>query len=103
MANRLWANNHWEVADDGLASLGTVDYFIPRHRLCELRDGLQNRGIAMWPLQIAVKSWAPIEPFLEAYQQALLLLQPKGIERVDLVASVAMARREALREERRRR
>jgi hypothetical protein len=98
MTNRLWANSHWEVADDGVASITTVEYFIPRHRLCELHDRYRGRCIAMWPIQIAEKSWAPIEPFLEAYQQALRLLRPNGVERIDLAASLAKAREEALRD-----
>jgi hypothetical protein len=97
MANRLWANNHWEVADDGMASLGPVDYFIARDRLCELRSGRETAGIASWPLQMADKSWAPIEPFLEAFQQALVRLQPKGVERLDISASFAMARKRAVK------
>jgi hypothetical protein len=104
MPNRIWANSHWEVADDGMASLGLVDYFIPRDRLCELRGGrFEGKGIAMWPLQIAAKSWAPIEPFLEAYQQAIQLLQPKGLDKVDFAESAAVAREIAFDEELRRR
>lgn len=92
MANRIWANTRWEVADDGLSSLGPVEYFIPRNRLCELRHRREAEGIASWPLQIAEKSWAEIEPFLEAYQQALELLQPKGLEAIDLHLSSEIAR-----------
>lgn len=92
MANRIWANNHWEVAADGMAFLGPVDYFIPRNRLCELRPGKEANGVASWPLQIADKSWADLESFLEAYQHALDLLQPKGIEAVDLPLSASLAR-----------
>ena len=104
MPKRIWANSHWKVADDGMASLGPVDYFIPKERLCELRGGrFEGKGIAMWPLQIAAKSWAPIDPFLEAYQQALQLLRPKGLERVDLAESLALARELAFEEELRRR
>jgi hypothetical protein len=73
MPNRKWANAAWEVADDGLASLGDVDYFIPEERLCELRPGRQEEGIATWPLQMAAKSWVQVDLFLEAYEQALKL------------------------------
>jgi hypothetical protein len=90
---RIWANTDWEVAEDGMATLSRpVEYFIPRNRLCELRSGMQARGIAMWPLHIAAKSEMAIEPFLEAYQQAIRLLQPKGLERIDLAESFALAR-----------
>jgi hypothetical protein len=53
MPTRIWANADWEIADDGLASLGDVDYFIPKNRLCELRHGRQTEGIAMWPCKFA--------------------------------------------------
>jgi hypothetical protein len=89
---RFWANAHWEVAEDGMASLGLVDYFIPKDRLCELRDDFKGKGISMWPLQIAAKSWALIEPFLEAYQQALQLLKPSGLDKVDFAESASLAR-----------
>jgi hypothetical protein len=103
MPNRMWANTDWEVADDGLASLGTVDYFIARHRLCELRPGRQKEGVASWPLQMADKSWVRIETFLEAYQKALELLTPKGLEAVNLPLSLEMARELAFKTEMRRR
>jgi hypothetical protein len=77
MQTRIWANNDWEVANDGLASLGPVEYFIPRNRLCELRHGREAERVAMWPMHMADKSWVRIEPFLEAYHQALVLLQPR--------------------------
>jgi hypothetical protein len=103
MPKRIWANNDWEVADDGLASLDAVDYFIERHRLCELRPGRQKEGIASWPLQMADKSWVKIEPFLEAYQKALELLEPKGLEAVNLPLSLEIAREMAFAAELRRR
>jgi hypothetical protein len=103
MPRRIWANSHWEVAEDGMASLGSVDYFIPRHRLCELHPGREVQGVAMWPLQIADKSWAKIEPFLEAYQRALELLQPKGWKRIDVSLSSSVARERAFENELRRR
>jgi hypothetical protein len=95
MPTRIWANNDWEVADGGMASLGPVEYFIPRNRLCELLHGREAEGVAMWPLQIADKSWAEIEPFLEAYQRALELLQPKGWEKIDVSLSSSIARKRA--------
>jgi hypothetical protein len=103
MPTRIWANNHWQVADDGLASLGPVEYFIPRSRLCELRHRREAEGIASWPLQVAEKSWAEIEPFLEAYQRALELLKPEGMEAVDLHLSSEIAREIAFVAELRRR
>jgi hypothetical protein len=103
MPNRIWANADWEVADDGLASLDAVDQFIPRDRLCELRQGRETEGIASWPLQMADKSWVRIDPFLEAYEQALKLLQPKGLAAVDLPRSSEIARDRAFAAERRRR
>lgn len=78
MPTRIWANDDWEVADDGLASIGTVDYFIARNRLCELRPGRQQEAVASWPLQMADKSWVRIEPFLEAYQKALEHAEAQG-------------------------
>jgi hypothetical protein len=103
MANRIWADAQWEVADDGLASLGPVEYFIPKDRLCELRHRREAERIASWPLQMAEKSWVEIEPFLEAYQQALDLLKPKGLEAVDLSLSSEVAREMAFVAELRRR
>jgi hypothetical protein len=89
---RLWANTHWEVADDGLASLGDVEYFIPRDRLCELRPGEEANGVVSWPLQIAAKNWADLGSFEEAFQMALELLKPAGLEAINLSLSVARAR-----------
>jgi hypothetical protein len=103
MPTRMWANDDWEVADDGLAFLGPVDYFIARDRLCELRPGREAEGVATWPLQIADKSWAKPEPFLEAYRKALELLKPKGVEKVNLDLSVFLARERTFENERRRR
>jgi hypothetical protein len=100
---RIWANTHWEVTEDGMASLGPVDYFIPKDRLCELRDGFEGKGISMWPLHIAEKSWAPIEPFLEAYQRAIQLLKPRGLDKVDFAESAKLARELAFKLEWRRR
>ena len=103
MPTRMWANDDWEVADDGLAFLGPVDYFIARDRLCELRPGREAEGVATWPLQIADKSWAKIEPALEAYQRALELLKPKGREVIDLPLTLEIAREMAFAAELRRR
>ena len=103
MASRIWANAEWEVADDGLASLGDVEYFIPKNRLCELRPGRQAQGIASWPLQMADKTWVKIDPFLEAYGRALDLLNPKGLDAVDLPLSSSIARDMALKANRPRR
>jgi hypothetical protein len=102
MPIRIWANADWEVANDGMASIGSVEYFIARNRLCELRPGRENRGVASWPLQIADKSWADVETFLEAYQKALEILRPKGFETIDLTLSASMAREIALRSHHRR-
>jgi hypothetical protein len=57
----------------------------------------------MWPLQIADKSWAPIEPFLEAFGMALELLHPKGVEAIDVSLSSSIARERAFDNELRRR
>jgi hypothetical protein len=100
---QIWANAEWEVADDGLASLGDVDQFIPRDRLCELRSGRENEGIASWPLNMADKSWVKIDEFLEAYEQALQLLQPRGRDEVDLSRSSELARDRAFANMRNRR
>ena len=52
---RLWANTHWEVAEDGIASLEPAprQYFIFKDHLCQLRWGMEGRGIANFPLDIA--------------------------------------------------
>jgi hypothetical protein len=92
MRTKIWANEHWEVVDDGIAALGPVDYYIPLDKLCEQRSGKEARGVASWPLQIAEKSWADLESFLEAYQYALEHLKPKGLEAVDLQLSASLAR-----------
>jgi hypothetical protein len=92
MRTRIWANDHWEVADDGMTALGPVNCFIPLDRLCELRPGKEAKGVASWPLQIAEKSWADLESFLEAYRYALDQLKPKGVEAVDLQLSASLAR-----------
>jgi hypothetical protein len=89
---RLWANNHWEVAEDGVASLDPQEYFIPKDHLCRLRWNMEASGIADFPLHIADKIERPIEPFLEAFEKAIELLKPKGYERVDLAATFALVR-----------
>jgi hypothetical protein len=90
--NRIWANDDWEITDVGMSSLGPVEYFIPLDTLCELRPGKEAKGVASWPLQIAEKSWADLESFLEAYRYALEHLKPKGVEAVDLQLSASLAR-----------
>lgn len=92
MRNRIWANDDWEITDEGMSSLGPVEYFIPLDTLCELRPGKEAKGVASWPLQIAEKSWADLELFLEAYRYALEHLKPKGVEAVDLQLSASLAR-----------
>ena len=74
---RLWANTHWEVAEDGIASLepAPMEYFIAKDRICVLRWGMEGRGIANFPLHIANKIERPIEPFLEAFEKAIELLK----------------------------
>lgn len=91
---RLWANTHWEVAEDGIASLepAPMEYFIAKDRICVLRWGMEGRGIANFPLHIANKIERPIEPFLEAFEKAIELLKPKGYERIDLPATFALVR-----------
>lgn len=91
---RLWANTHWEVAEDGIASLEPAprQYFIFKDHLCQLRWGMEGRGIANFPLHIANKIDRPIEPFLEAYEKAIELLKPKGFEKIDLAATFAVVR-----------
>ena len=95
MTRKLWANSHWEVAEDGMNSLNGIEYFIPKDRLCELREGKQ--GVSMWTLQIAEKTWAPIEPFLEAFSKAHELLKPEGGDQLDMELSASMARRKKKR------
>ena len=92
MRNRIWANDDWEITDEGMSSLGPVEYFIPLDTLCELRPGKEAKEVASWPLQIAEKSWADLESFLEAYRYALEHLKPKGVEAVDLQLSASLAR-----------
>ena len=58
MANRILANTQWEVAGDGLASSGAVEYFIPKNRLRELRHRRGVEGIASRHPRVAEKSGA---------------------------------------------
>jgi hypothetical protein len=50
-------------------------------------------GIAMWPLQMAEKSWVDIEAFLKAYENALIVHNPPGVENIDMAASFQRARK----------
>jgi hypothetical protein len=54
-------------------------------------------------LQIAEKSWAVIDPFLEAYGKALELLNPKGREAIDFGADYGDRSGDSFRTELRRR
>jgi hypothetical protein len=98
---RLWANTHWEVAEDGVASLEPMEYFIWKNHLCQLRWGNEASGIANFPFHIADKIERPIEPFLEAFVKAIELLKPTGYEKVNVEATLALVREVVSKQERR--
>ena len=58
--------------------------------LTEMRGSESH--IAMWPLQMAEKSWVDIETFIEAFQQALLVHKPDEMGKLDLSESFDLAR-----------
>jgi hypothetical protein len=84
----IWQNTGWQITESGLSSR-THKYEISIAQLDEMRDPI-NR-IAMWPLQMAEKSWVDIEGFTEAFQQALLVHKPDALDQLDLSTSFAMA------------
>lgn len=86
-----WRNSCWSVTADGMQSL-TTTYEIPASQLAERRGHL-----AMWPVQMAEKSWVDIEVFLEAFRNALLALRPTDLGTIDSEATFALAREVAAR------
>ena len=84
----IWHNTDWQITGTGLSSR-KQNYEISIAQLDELRDVAVP--IAMWPLQMAEKSWVDIETFTEAFQQALVIHRPDALDRLDLPASFAMA------------
>ena len=84
----VWQNADWLVTAAGLSSR-RQNYEIPIVQLDEMRDVVAR--IAMWPLQMAEKSWVDIETFTEAFQQALVFHRPDALDRLDLSTSFAMA------------
>lgn len=82
-------NHQWEVFEDGIRCTQR-DYFIPRSQLAELRDA--DFGLAMWPLQMAEKSWVDLEAFIAAYDNALVVHKPTGIEQINLHKTYGNAR-----------
>jgi len=86
----LWRNEDWAVTPYGLESVvSMIDYPIPKERLCELLPGTSS--ISMWPQHMAQKSWVDVDAFCAAYLKALELHNPKGRDKIDLVASLAKA------------
>jgi DNA-binding transcriptional MocR family regulator len=83
-------NPQWTVVDAGIKCLDH-EYEITKSQLAELRE--PNKGIAMWPLQMAEKSWVDIEAFVAAYENALIVHKPPGAENIDMVASFQLARK----------
>ena len=84
----IWQNTDWRITDTGLSSRHQ-NYEIFITQLDELRDAAAR--IAMWPVQMAEKSWVDVETFTEAFQQALVVHRPDVLDRLDLLASFAMA------------
>ena len=82
------ANRQWVVTPDGLVC-HQPEYFIPKAQLAETRDG---GPLAMWPLQMAEKSWADLDAFLTAFSEALVTHSPPGWKDLDLEASFQKAR-----------
>jgi DNA-binding MarR family transcriptional regulator len=82
-------NHQWSVIDVGIKCL-SHEYEITKSQLTELRE--PTMGIAMWPLQMAEKSWVDIEAFLMAYENALIVHNPPGVENIDIEASFQRAR-----------
>ena len=85
-------NCQWIVVDAGIKCLDH-EYEITKSQLAELRE--PSKGIAMWPLQMAEKSWVDIEAFIMAYENALTVHNPPGVESIDMVASFQLARKVA--------
>ena len=84
------ANEQWVVVDDGIRCQ-QQEYVIPKSQLVELREAA-GAGIAMWPLQMAEKSWVNIDAFIAAFDHALEVHKPDGAEKVDRMASYSKAR-----------
>ena len=84
----IWQNTDWQITGTGLSSRNQK-YEISVAQLDELRDAAAP--IAMWPLQMAEKSWVDIGTFTEAFQQALVVHRPDALDRLDLSTSFAMA------------
>ncbi|HLG85505.1 MAG TPA: hypothetical protein VKY22_31270 [Bradyrhizobium sp.] len=85
----IWQNAEWTINNGGL-SARHQQYFISIAQLDELRD--VEKRIAMWPLQMAEKSWIEVESFNEAFEQALLIHKPEALMKLDLVATFEAAR-----------
>jgi hypothetical protein len=84
----IWQNDDWQITSTGLSSR-KQNYEIRIVQLDELRDVAAR--IAMWPLQMAEKSWVDIGTFTEAFQQALVVHMPDALDRLDLSTSFAIA------------
>lgn len=87
----IWQNRDWVVRAAGMACRHQL-YQITVDQLTEIRKADGNDAVAMWPLQLAEKSWADIEMFIEAFEQALRILQPANWEKLDLASSFSLAR-----------
>lgn len=83
-------NSRWKLTSDAIVH-SDPDYRIAFDRLLETRShsGLQ---IAMWPLQIAEKSWADLEEFLTVFRAALTQFDEAEIAGLNLPTSLAAAR-----------
>lgn len=82
-------NHQWAVTDTGI-ECRTMQYVIAKELLAELRDAV--KGIAMWPVQLAEKSWVDIEAFLPIFESALAFHKPSGGEAIDRVVTFNTAR-----------
>jgi DNA-binding transcriptional ArsR family regulator len=82
-------NEQWAVVEGGISCL-VQDYSVAKSQLTELRES--EKGIAMWPLQLAEKSWVNVEAFIQAFDSALNVHAPVGFEQIDRAATYELAR-----------
>ncbi|PLU37987.1 hypothetical protein BMJ27_07440 [Sinorhizobium medicae] len=75
----------WIVDKTGMT--GDGDYWIEKHRLLDMRDGLYE-----WPLQVCTKTWVDFPAFCLAFEQALQF-HNKRYSRSRLAATVAECQR----------
>lgn len=92
VAQKPASDRQWAVTDVGLQCANPY-YPISKSQLSELRE--RDTGVAMWPLQMAEKSWVDIEDFIAAFEEALRVHRPDGADLIDRPTSYALAREKA--------